>query len=382
MRLLLTLLLTLFMPQFTVAAVLLDDNLDNRASIDEIYAGDSGWQTTDSTYGDLATLESSGCRDGKCLRINWPVASSKAFGRLTGPVNSDIVHIRFTFKYSGNTSYHSKFLKLHGYGGYSPSNWANMTVNSGYYGWGQVGISYSDGANLVNDTDILAKYDGTFNGDDGSSGTVVVSNPTFYPQQDTWHTFEVLAKRNTDGNSDGYVKIWYDATNEADVYYHLENWKMRNDANPENWTKFVLGDYIQNPSGGEFYNWYDDIIVTTDTTYIGDPEDTGYVPTTQICYYDEGDGYGDGTSETVLIADGCSTDYYLSTALTATTGDCEPNNILIHPGATELLDSGVDENCDGIYWTEDPGTDPVTSGAYINYLGSAVMYDNTIPILP
>lgn len=64
----------------------------------------------------------------------------------------------------------------------------------------------------------------------------------------------------------------------------------------------------------------------------------------QIWYADaDGDGYGDGTSQTDCLR---PMGYFLETELTATSGDCEPDNAAFNPGATETCD-GLDNDCNG-----------------------------------
>lgn len=59
-------------------------------------------------------------------------------------------------------------------------------------------------------------------------------------------------------------------------------------------------------------------------------------------YYDnDGDGYGVATSFTETCTGNPPIDY----ALLA--GDCDDNNPLIHPGATEIPNNEIDEDCDG-----------------------------------
>lgn len=67
-------------------------------------------------------------------------------------------------------------------------------------------------------------------------------------------------------------------------------------------------------------------------------------PVTQTFYKDaDGDGYSDGTT-----LDDCvpPVDYYLASQLIATNGDCDDNDPLVNPGATEIC-NGIDDNCDG-----------------------------------
>ncbi len=105
-------------------------------------------------------------------------------------------------------------------------------------------------------------------------------------------------------------------------------------------------------------------------------------------YYLDGDGdlYGDGTFITTCAAPPAN--YYLSTALTATSGDCNDNNSSIHPGATEVCD-GVDNDCtpftvDGIdeltYGDVTTCTDGTCSGFGVIYCNSttSLMQDSCV----
>jgi len=126
--------------------------------------------------------------------------------------------------------------------------------------------------------------------------------------------------------------------------------------------------------------WYED---SDSDTYgnpmvsqISCPQPAGYVLDNQDCddsdvnehpsqtwYADlDGDGYSDGTTDT----SSCTrpTDYYLASELTAITGDCDDTSGTAYPGATEILDDSIDQDCDGsdqtsgaTTWYRDSDTD-------------------------
>lgn len=59
----------------------------------------------------------------------------------------------------------------------------------------------------------------------------------------------------------------------------------------------------------------------------------------------DGDGYSD---ETVQASENQPEQYYLASELTAISGDCDDNNNKIYPGAFEIADDDIDQNCNGM----------------------------------
>jgi hypothetical protein len=84
-----------------------------------------------------------------------------------------------------------------------------------------------------------------------------------------------------------------------------------------------------------------------------------------LCYKDaDGDGYSDGTTVPRAIS-GCPANYYDASELTATSGDCDDNDTAVRPGATEIPDDGIDQNCDGYdpkTWYKDADGDKYSDG--------------------
>jgi hypothetical protein len=61
-----------------------------------------------------------------------------------------------------------------------------------------------------------------------------------------------------------------------------------------------------------------------------------------ITYYEDLDFDGFGSNVSLVSCDSLGTGYAL------TSGDCDDDNDQVYPGATEVLDNGIDENCDGM----------------------------------
>jgi hypothetical protein len=73
-----------------------------------------------------------------------------------------------------------------------------------------------------------------------------------------------------------------------------------------------------------------------------------------LCYDDDdSDGYLDASGDTRPSDDADCTDSYEGAA-TAPTTDCDDGDAAIHPGAAELCDGGIDEDCDGLVDAADP----------------------------
>jgi parallel beta-helix repeat protein len=78
-----------------------------------------------------------------------------------------------------------------------------------------------------------------------------------------------------------------------------------------------------------------------------DCDDTdGNINPDTVWYLDgDADGYSEGTS----AGPQCSrpTNYYYAGELTATSGDCDDSEGTVYPGATEVADDSIDQNCNG-----------------------------------
>jgi hypothetical protein len=79
-----------------------------------------------------------------------------------------------------------------------------------------------------------------------------------------------------------------------------------------------------------------------------------------ITYYEDLDNDDFGSANTLESCDSLGAGYSL------TTGDCDDANDQVYPGATEVIDNGIDENCDGVD----------------NYLGLVSMDNWIIELLP
>jgi hypothetical protein len=79
----------------------------------------------------------------------------------------------------------------------------------------------------------------------------------------------------------------------------------------------------------------------------GDCDDADPVINPNTVWYKDadGDGYSDGTTLTQCAQ---PTDYYLDSELIATTGDCNNNDAGINPGACDIKNDGIDQDCDGV----------------------------------
>ena len=103
----------------------------------------------------------------------------------------------------------------------------------------------------------------------------------------------------------------------------------------------------------------DEADVDEDCDGFADDDDTGVDPSTQSTWYADADGDGYGDDDSALLR--CEGD----TGLSSVGGDCDDARASIHPGATEVCDTGdVDEDCDGHADDADTGVDTGTFSTF------------------
>ena len=85
-----------------------------------------------------------------------------------------------------------------------------------------------------------------------------------------WYSFEIRAKANTPGISDGIAQLWVDGILRAS--YNNINYGFGFNINNIMWNDIWLTGYWNNPADVNKLSWYDDIVVST--SYIG-PMDGG-----------------------------------------------------------------------------------------------------------
>ncbi|HNE46593.1 MAG TPA: MopE-related protein [Chitinophagales bacterium] len=101
-------------------------------------------------------------------------------------------------------------------------------------------------------------------------------------------------------------------------------------------------DAAVNPSAIEVCNGYDD--ECDGLTDDADPDVIGF----SVWFADaDGDTYGNAA----IIAEACAA----PVGYTADPSDCDDTNSAINPGATEICNGGIDDNCDGLADDADPG---------------------------
>lgn len=208
---------------------------------------------------------------------------------------------------------------------------------------GPNGISmFQDGTDLVISGSTNASLVNTTPGHGGADwGHVELYSTTI--QIDHWYEVVMHFKYATDAT--GFWEIWIDGTKVVDwsgvTTYNRDLCGLTR--YPVNYQK--LGTYANSGSDGQVL--YDNFrAADSDSTY-ADVHPDGDAPPggSKYCYLDfDGDDYSDGTSEFVSS---CSENYYEAGDLIATTGDCNDSDAAINPGATEICDNGVDDNCSG-----------------------------------
>lgn len=173
-----------------------------------------------------------------------------------------------------------------------------------------------------------------------------------------WHCLEIGVDLGTYGQANGKLLVYLDGTLLEMCDYYGNNVVTGITNIQYNWANNVYITYpftpgLGNTTGGEYNfpqnTWYalefDDYVVST--TYVGPVEGGSDI----TCYKDsDGDGYSDGTSESV---ESCSSGYYEAGDLTATSGDCDDTSAAVNPGASEVCGNAVDNDCNGLSGCDD-----------------------------
>ncbi|MBX2801238.1 MAG: putative metal-binding motif-containing protein [Myxococcales bacterium] len=102
------------------------------------------------------------------------------------------------------------------------------------------------------------------------------------------------------------------------------------------------------------------------------PDPTGCETRTFFADADD-DGYGDATS----VVRACQA----PTGFVDDASDCAPDDPSVHPGATEICNAGIDDDCNGLADDDDPGVDPTTQGTWLADLDGDTFGDPDAPLL-
>ncbi len=235
---------------------------------------------------------------------------------------------------------------------------------------GVVGLDCDDAEAGVNPDASEAWYDGTDDDCDGNDGDrdgdgywiadyealVTASGGTPLPVPDGWDgdcdddDDEVHPDRDEDCATEGVDDDCSGTANDEDAT-RCTDWFWDADADGHgdetissscycepvsDWTATV-GDDCDDDDAGDHPG-------ATETTGNGDDEDCDG---TEVCYDDDDDdGYLDTSGDTRASADTDCTDTYEGTSSDPTT-DCDDTAASVHPGASEVVGDGTDQDCNG-----------------------------------
>lgn len=154
-----------------------------------------------------------------------------------------------------------------------------------------------------------------------NGGSVVLPNPT--PSSGSYY----YGDKDNDGFGDRFNPVWVPESG-APPQQFVENSLDCEDSNPEVTGGPEICDYTDNDCDGE---------IDEDWPELGN-----------VCYENGQVGYirckGDGSGTECSIISDTDRD---GDGITLSQGDCNDNDAAVYPGADEICDDGVDNNCDG-----------------------------------
>lgn len=242
----------LIIPFFT-EAVTFSDDFDSYLNEQEVES--AGWNL------DYTTLESSGCRSGKCLKADITATGTRWY--IMHNLNEAEPYIRFYAKRVGfDGSGGNKFLKLFGEN-IDYVNYANITFGQEYTNGIFRTVNTGGGEGLENDTTCNWYWSAHSL---PCIGTANLTTGDLDMEDNRWYAFEVHVYPNTNGNFDGIIQVWVDGVKRLDY----SNLRMRNDNNIRNFTDMSFVNYIGGTLAGNYEMWFDDVVVSDE--YIGPVE--------------------------------------------------------------------------------------------------------------
>jgi len=246
----------LFLPIPGFAADYLTDNFDDYT--DTTNLGET-WN-----IGSAVTLETAGCRSGKCVSVDYTTTGTDPHLLNIDPNPNgtfDEGYIKFYTKFTKSGTARIKHCKLSGEAGVSYSNitfeWSARTGEAGGQ-WEQV---FSGGASGGDNT-CTWHYGGGGSFQCGATYDTTTSGMNIVG--DTWYRFEVYVKLNDTGVANGEFKVWIDGI----LKLNVSDIEMRDGNCPKNYALLRFGD-----SGYDLEDaikvWYDDLVVASTTTIKG-----------------------------------------------------------------------------------------------------------------
>ena len=197
----------------------------------------------------------------------------------------------------------------------------------------------------------------------GDGSTYGKSSPAQIGSDDNWESIAIGQYHSLGLKTDGALWAWGNNT-----YGQLGDGTTTNRTTPGTISGSLLTTYYQDADG----DGYGDSAVSQDyclgsqpADYVTDNSDCNDIDINehpgQVWYKDaDNDLYSDGTT---LIQCARPLNYKLASELTVTSGDCDDSNAAVNPGVAEVLNNGIDDDCDPLTTDADTDNDGVADSS-------------------